>query len=108
MEHRRAMEILAERRVFQPSVVPGLGDSSGYIVFSAMKVLGRGATIDDAVKDALASGLLDPAPPPAPRFRAESNEVRQRDEIVAVCKSRTFASRVANALNVYQPNERGI
>ncbi len=91
-----------------PSVVPGLGDTSGYVVFSAMKVLGRGATIDAAVKAALDSELVEPAPPPAPRFRADRNEVSQRGEVVATCKSNTFASRVANALNVYQPNERSM
>jgi hypothetical protein len=108
MEHRRAIEILAQQRVFQPSVVPALGDSSGYIVFSAMKVLGRGETIDEAIKAALDSGLVPKAPPPPPRFRAETTDVLVRDEVVASCKSRAFASRVANALNVYQPNDRGI
>ena len=107
MEHRRAMEILAERGVFQPAVVPGLGDASGFIVFSAQKVLGRGETVADAIKDALASGHVRTVEP-APRFRAESNEVLQRDEVVAECKSRSFASRVANALNLYNPNERGL
>lgn len=107
MEHRRAIEILAERRVFLPSVVPALGDAQGYLVFSAMKVLGRGDTIDEAVKAALDSGKVEAAPAaPAPRFRAEGLAVMQRDEVVASCKSRTFASRVANALNLYQPNER--
>lgn len=108
MEHRRAMEILSEARVFMPAVVPGLGDSSGYVVFSAMRVLGRGQTIDEAIKAALASGLVEPVTSPQPRFRADKNEVSTRGEVVAVCKSRTFASRVANALNVYQPNERGM
>jgi hypothetical protein len=31
-----------------------------------------------------------------------------RDEIIAVAKSRTYADRIANALNLYNPNERGI
>jgi len=91
-----------------PSVVPVLGYDKGFMVFSAMKVIGHGETIDAAVKAALASEFVEPAPPPAPRFRAERNEVSQRGEVVAVCKSASFASRVANALNVYQPNERGM
>jgi hypothetical protein len=106
VQHRQAMEVLAQRRVFMPSVVPALGDSGGYLVFSAMKVLGRGDTIDAALLAALNSGFVEDAPPPAPRFLAEKNEVRQRGEVVAVCKSNTFAARVANALNLYQPNER--
>jgi hypothetical protein len=71
-----------------------------------MRVIGRGATIADALDAALASGAVEDGTIPAPHFRAERNEVSCRGEVVATCKSRTFASRVANALNVYQPNER--
>jgi len=104
MEHRRAVEILFESEVFCPAVVPDLA-RGGYIVFSAMRVLGQGATIDAALKDALRS-----VPPSSgrPRFRGEKHNVILRDEVVAIAKSRTYAGRIANALNQYNPNERGL
>jgi hypothetical protein len=102
------MESLTQRKVFMPSVVPALGDETGFLVFSAMKVLGRGATIDAALLAALNSGNVPDAPQAEGRFSSEGNEVRQRGLVVAVCKSSTFAVRVANALNMYAPNERGL
>jgi len=107
-EHRRAMEALTQRGVFMPSVVPALGDTTGFVVFSALKVLGRGETINAALLAALNSGNVGDAPQAEARFTSEGNEVKQRGLVVAVCKSMTFAVRVANALNMYAPNERGL
>ena len=106
MDHRRALQILTAGQVFCPAVVPGLG-GGGYYVFSGMKVLGHGVTIEAAVADARANGHIENIPPPPP-FRAKGREVTRRGEVLFVCPTSTMASRVANALNLYNPNERGI
>ena len=105
MDVRRALQLLTEAQVYAPAVVPGLGQG-GYFVFSAAKVLGRGETIDAALADAKARGYL-PELPPRPAFLADGVIVTRRGEVVATCNSRTMAARVANALNQYNPNERG-
>jgi hypothetical protein len=104
MQHRRAIELLTEAEVFLPAVVPDLA-RGGFIVFSAMRILGRGSTIDEAIKDARRN-----IPPTAgrPRFQGDKFNVMLRDEVVCVAKSRTYAERIANALNLYNPNERGL
>ncbi len=104
MVHRRAIELLTEAEVFCPAVVPDLV-RGGFIVFSAMRILGRGQTIEDAVKDARKQ---IPPTPGRPRFHGDKFNVMLRDEVVCIAKSRTYADRIANALNVYNPNERGI
>src|SRR5262249_49830707 len=108
-EHRRAIEILTEAQVFMPAVVPDFGDRGGFIVFSAMQLLARGETIGDAVMSVFSSGAVERPKNPAPRFMSEKREVFQvgRDEVVAVAKSNTYASRIANALNLYRPSEWG-
>lgn len=106
MIHRRALEILHHARVFFPAVVPDLS-GGGYVVFSAMKVLGQGETIEAAMADARSKGNIPDVPPP-PVFRGHGKEVEIYGEVVAVAKSRVYADRIANALNVYNPNERGI
>ena len=106
MEHRRAVELLMQSQVFCPAVVPDLANG-GYIVFSAMRIIGRGQTIDAAVKDARGRGNV-PDTPARPLFRGDKFNVTLRDEVVAVAKSRTYADRIANALNQYNPNERGL
>ena len=104
MVHRRAIEILIEAEVFSPAVVPDLVHG-GFIVFSALRVLGRGATIDEAMRNARNN---IPPSPGRPVFKGDKYNVTLRDEVVAVAKSRTYADRIANALNQYNPNERGI
>jgi hypothetical protein len=104
MQHRRAIELLTEAQVFCPAVVPDLVHG-GFIVFSAMRVLGRGLTLEDAMKAAWAN---IPPSPGRPRFTGEKFNVVLRGEVVCVAKSRTYADRIANALNLYNPNERGI
>jgi len=106
MDVRRALQLLTEAQVYAPAVVPGLG-SGGFYIFSAAKVLGRGETIDEALGDARARGNL-PELPPRPVFLADRLTVTRRGEVVASCNSRTMAARIANALNQYNPNERGI
>lgn len=106
MDTRRALQLLTEAQVYAPSVVPGLG-VGGYYVFSAGKVLGHGATIDAAMEDAKARGNI-PDLPPRPTFHADGKTVTRRGEVVADCNSRTMAARITNALNQYNPNERGI
>lgn len=106
MTHRRALELLAQAQVFFPAVVPRMG-GGGFLVFSAMRVIGHGETIDAALMDARAKGNI-PDLPPHPVYRGNGKDVELRGEVVAVAKSRTYADRIANALNVYNPNERGI
>jgi hypothetical protein len=106
MDHRRALQILSEAQVFSPAVVPGLG-VGGYYIFSGAKVLGHGETIEEALASARASGKM-PDIVSRPPFRAHGKEVMRRGEVLITCSSMTLASRVANALNLYNPNERGI
>lgn len=106
MTHRRAMELLAQAQVFFPAVVPRWG-GGGFLIFSALQLLGEGETIDAALADARARGSI-PTLPPHPVFRGNGKDVTLRGESVAVAKSRSFADRIANALNVYNPNERGL
>lgn len=104
MVHRRAIELLMQAEVFCPAVVPDLA-RGGFIVFSAMRILGRGETIDAAMKDARDR---IPSSSGRPRFHGDKFNVMLRDEVVCIAKSRTYADRIANALNLYNPNERGI
>ena len=106
MDHRRALQVLSSAQVFSPAVVPGLG-VGGYYIFSGMKVLGHGETIEAALASARAAGHI-PDVPTSPPFRAEGSDVTRRGVVLFTCNSYTMASRVANALNVYVPNERGI
>jgi hypothetical protein len=106
LDHRRALQLLSSAQVFCPAIVPGLG-SGGYYVFSAMKVLGHGGTIDAALADAQASGKMPEIVLRRP-FRAQGKTVIRADEVLITCANSTLASRVANALNLYNPNERGI
>jgi len=106
MDTRRALQLLTEAQVYAPAVVPGLG-RGGFFIFSAAKALGHGETIEDALADARAKGNI-PDLPPRPTFYADAKAVTRRGEVVATCNSRTMAARIANALNEYNPNERGI
>lgn len=106
MDNRRALQLLTEAQVYAPAVVPGLGQG-GFYIFSAAKVLGHGETIDAALADAKARGHI-PDLPPRPTFHADAKTVTRRGEVVASASSRTMAARIANALNQYNPNERGI
>lgn len=106
MIHRRAIEILHNALVFCPAVVPDTAQG-GFLVYSAMKVLGHGKTIEDAVNDARRRGNIPDVANRLP-FRADGKTVLIADDPIATVKSRTLADRIVNALNVYNPNERGI
>jgi hypothetical protein len=99
------MQLLTEAGVYLPSVVPGLG-LGGFFVFSSLKVLGQGETIEAAMADAWEKNQLSDAPP-RPLFFAQKREVIRRGDVVATASSSTMAARIANALNLYNPNERG-
>lgn len=105
MDNKRALHILNQAQVYLPAVVPGLG-RGGFYLFSAMRVLGQGETIDDALVAAIAAGNLADIPP-RPIFIANGREVSRLGSLVATAASRTMAARIANALNLYNPNERG-
>jgi hypothetical protein len=108
LDHRRALQLLAEAQVFAPAVVPGLG-VGGFFVFSAAKELGRGETIDDAMIDARERGNIPDLPPrPAFRIGFDVRTITRNGEIVATCTSRSLAMRIVNALNQYNPNSRGL
>ena len=110
MTHKRAMEVLKMAQVFCPAVAP---TGEGFGVYSALRVLGRGSTIAEAMGDAQRNGHI-PQPRNFPIFRGDQKNVVRfylgsEDEatVVAVASSRTYADRIANALNQYLPNERG-
>jgi hypothetical protein len=109
MDNKRALQILTDAGVYLPSVVPGRGEG-GFFVFSSLKELGRGDSVDAAIEDARRRGNI---PPDAdrPEYVAKANDifrVRRPSSLVATATSRTMADRIANALNLYNPNERGI
>lgn len=106
MDNRQALRLLTEAGVYLPSVVPGRG-VGGFYIFSSMLELGHGETIDAALADARRRGEV-PNVPPSPPFRADRREVSRSGEVVAVAVSGTMAQRIANALNFYKPNARGI
>ena len=100
-----ALRLLHQAQVYMPSVVPGLG-RGGFYVFSAAKVLGHGATIQEAMEAAgywpLPSDLAA-----RPIFSAEGFNVQHGAQQVAIAHTKTLAKRIANALNEYSPDERG-
>lgn len=106
MIHRRAIELLKQAGVFCPAVVPDPA-RGGYSVYSAMKVLGSGATIEAALAEGQRRGLIDPFRP-LPSFQYDGVTVVWDRGVVATCVSRSMAERIANALNQYAPNERGL
>lgn len=106
LDIRRALQLLIQAQVYAPAVVPGLG-RGGFYVFSSAKMLGHGETIEDALADAKAKGHI-PDLAPRPMFLTDGKNILRRGEVVATANSRTLAARIANALNVYNPNERGM
>jgi hypothetical protein len=87
-------------------VVPGRG-VGGFYIFSSMLEIGHGPTIDAALADARRRGEVEDFPL-APPFLANKREVSRLGEVVAVASSNTMAQRIANALNLYQTNARGM
>lgn len=106
MDNKRAMHLLIQAQVYMPAVVPGRA-ADGWLVFSATREIGRGATIDEAMEAAIAAGHI-PELPPRPVFLASQYSVVRLGSVVATTSSKTMAQRIANALNLYNPNERGM
>ena len=105
-DHRHALDLLRQAAVPLPAVVPGIG-KGGYFVFSAMKVLGHGATIHEAM---VAAGFWPPVKAGVPFFIRDGLTVAyagDRGRVVATAFSSTMARRIANALNEYIPGDRG-
>lgn len=107
ISHRRAMEALARSQVFYPAVVPDL--TGGFRVFSALRLLGSGATIESAMEDARALGNI-PRLEPFSRFEGHGHTVLRvgQSDVIAYTETSTMAKRIAHALNHYFPNERRI
>jgi hypothetical protein len=106
MDNRQALRILTEAGVYLPSVVPGRG-RGGFYIFSSMLEIGHGETIDAALADSRRRGEV-PDFPPSPPYWAEKKDVTRSGVVVATAKSSTMAQRIANALNLYNPNARGL
>lgn len=105
MDNRRALHLLTQSGVFLPAVVPDLA-GGGFYVFSSLKVLGHGETIDAAMWAAKEHWHNNPQ---RPTYRVEVlNVVTNRGFTIATASSKTYAQRIANALNLYNPNERGV
>lgn len=102
-DRRHALDLLRGAAVFEPSIVPGVV-GGGFYVFSAMTVLGHGATIHDAM---VAAGFWPPVKAAVPHFVRVDKEIWRGNEVVAEAKSSTMARRIANALNEYIPGDRG-
>ncbi len=52
--------------------------------------------------------LLDPRIEPVPQFVAVNKAIMQGQRNLATAVSSTMAKRIARALNLHQPNERGV
>lgn len=106
MDYRIALQKLVDAQIYAPSVVPGRA-LGGWLVFSATRELARHETMEGAVSAALAAV---PKLAPRPWFLAEQYCVMRRGSpvIIATTSSKVMAQRIANALNAYNPNERGI
>ena len=104
MDYRIALQKLVDAQIYAPSVVPGRA-VGGWLVFSATREIARHETMEGAVRAAVAS-----MPPLSPRpwFSAEGLTVTRLGGVVATANSKAYAQRIANALNLYNPNERGI
>lgn len=60
-------------------------------------------TVDTAIAAAAAREI-----PPRERFVALGPKVVRNGKLIAGAVSNTFARRIANALNVYKPDKRGL
>lgn len=104
MDYRIALQKLVDAQIYAPSVVPGRA-VGGWLVFSATREIARHETMEGAVAAAVAS-----VPPLSPRpwFMAEGYSVTRGGSVVATTSSKAMTQRIANALNQYNPNERGV
>jgi hypothetical protein len=104
MDYRTALQQLHNAQIYAPAVVPGRA-AGGWLVFSATREIARHSTMEGAVAAAVAAS---PPLPPRPLFLAEGYSVTRLGAVVATTSSKVMTQRIANALNAYNPNERGI
>lgn len=106
MNPRRARELLHAAGLPFPAVVPSPHNilKDGWNVYSGTKLLGQGYTIDEAMDDARRYWDIGEYTPT--QFRAEGFAICRSGVVEATAKSLTMARRIANALNVYNPDER--
>jgi len=104
LDYRTAIQRLTDAQIYAPAVVPGRA-VGGWLVFSATREIARDATLEGAVAAAVASM---PPLPPRPLFLADGLNIIRIGTVVATAGSKVMAQRIANALNAYNPNERGI
>lgn len=79
-----------------------------HYVFGALgaaKPLGKGKTLRDALEDA---GLNVPSASGEVRYIQTGTRVMKAGELICNARSNAMAKRIANALNAYTPDRRGI
>lgn len=103
MTHRRAVELLTSAGLPFPAVVPAGEEQGLWRVYSVDNLLGEGLTIGDAMEAAKDYWLDAVRPPP---FIAEEKNIVRAGAVEATAKSKTMAMRIANALNLYNPDAR--
>jgi hypothetical protein len=100
-DHRRGLQILRAAKIHEPAIVRFGGKVH---IFERETLIATGPTIEKALDD---GGFL-PVPEGAVLpFAAEGMDVRKEGEHIATARSKTFALRIANALNAYTPGWRG-
>jgi hypothetical protein len=101
MEYQAAMDILHRRRIHRPAIVEMAG---GFHVFERTTLLGSGRTIKAAMIDA---GMYPPVDIKVIQYSAKGREVIRGREPICIAESNNKATRIANALNAYVPNQHG-
>jgi hypothetical protein len=98
-----AIQIMQAARVVSPAIVNYNGS---YHAFSRTRLLGSGETYEAA----LAAAKLLPVKPRAEvvLFAAAGSNVIRGTLQICVSRSPNYARRIANALNAYTANDRGI
>jgi hypothetical protein len=102
MNYLDAMNILYRRRIHRPAIVEMAG---GFHVFERTQLLGSGRTIKAAMLDA---GMLPAKDITVIQYSAKGREVIRGREPIATAESNNKASRIANALNAYAPDQHGL
>jgi hypothetical protein len=98
-----AIQIMQQARIVSPSLVNYGGN---YHAFSRTRLLGSGGTYEAALRAAKLLPL--PARAEVILFAAAGSNVMRGNLPICVARSPNYARRIANALNAYTPNDRGI
>lgn len=101
MDYQAALNILYRRRIHLPAIVEMAG---GFHVFERTTLLGSGASIKAALIDA---GMYPPQDVKVIQYSAKGREVIRGKQPICTAESNNLASRIANALNAYVPNQHG-